>query len=118
MAESLVTATAEGILKKAISLAANEFAIAWGFKESLTSLQEKLEFTRCGEAKRYRGRECVDDAAARCDEYKIVGRDKDAQHIVELLTESRKEDKLTIVPVVGMGGIGKTALAKLVFNNP
>nr|GEU76827.1 CC-NBS-LRR resistance protein [Tanacetum cinerariifolium] len=52
------------------------------------------------------------------DEFKIVGREKDEQRIVELLTESEKEEKLTIVPVVGMGGIGKTTLAKSVYNNP
>ncbi|GKB24928.1 CC-NBS-LRR resistance protein [Tanacetum coccineum] len=53
------------------------------------------------------------------DEFKIVGREKDEQHIVELLlNESSYEEKLTIVPVVGMGGIGKTTLAKSVYNNP
>nr|GFD19438.1 hypothetical protein [Tanacetum cinerariifolium] len=34
MVEALVTAAAEVILEKAFSLAANEFAIAWGFKEN------------------------------------------------------------------------------------
>nr|GFB43124.1 putative disease resistance protein RGA3 [Tanacetum cinerariifolium] len=46
MVEFLVTAAAEVILEKAFSLAANEFAIAWGFKESLTILYNKLEKSR------------------------------------------------------------------------
>ncbi|GJY43931.1 CC-NBS-LRR resistance protein [Tanacetum coccineum] len=52
------------------------------------------------------------------DEFKIVGRENDELHIVNLLTESKKEEKLMIIPIVGMGGIGKTALAKSVYNNP
>ncbi|KAJ9542403.1 hypothetical protein OSB04_028909 [Centaurea solstitialis] len=51
------------------------------------------------------------------DEFKIVGREKDEQHIIELLTISRKDEKVLIVPIVGMGGIGKTTLAESVFNN-
>ncbi|CAH1436012.1 unnamed protein product [Lactuca virosa] len=51
------------------------------------------------------------------EKFKIFGRDDDKQRIVELLTESRKEEELTILPIVGMGGIGKTALAKLVYND-
>ncbi|PWA71780.1 hypothetical protein CTI12_AA277270 [Artemisia annua] len=50
------------------------------------------------------------------DEFKIVGRENNELQIIELLTESRKEEKLTIV--VGMGGIWKTTLAKSVYNNP
>ncbi|KAL7614241.1 hypothetical protein Lser_V15G05178 [Lactuca serriola] len=52
------------------------------------------------------------------DEFKIVGRESDEPHIIQLLTESRKEEKIRILPIVGMGGIGKTTLAKLVYNNP
>nr|GEZ07506.1 hypothetical protein [Tanacetum cinerariifolium] len=52
------------------------------------------------------------------DRFNIVGREKDELHIVNLLTESKKEEKLMIIPVVGIGGIGKTALAKSVYNNP
>ncbi|CAI9270938.1 unnamed protein product [Lactuca saligna] len=51
------------------------------------------------------------------EEFKIVGRDNDKLHIIELLTQSRKEEKLSIVPIVGMGEIGKTTLAKSVYND-
>nr|GEX08802.1 protein kinase-like domain-containing protein [Tanacetum cinerariifolium] len=36
----------EGILKKAFSLAANEFFIAWGYEDSLMSLRNNLEMIR------------------------------------------------------------------------
>ncbi|KAL7614518.1 hypothetical protein Lser_V15G05591 [Lactuca serriola] len=52
------------------------------------------------------------------EKFKIVGREEDEEHIIHLLTESRKEEMLTIVPIVGMGGMGKTTLAKSVYNNP
>ncbi|XP_023729295.1 putative disease resistance protein RGA3 [Lactuca sativa] len=52
------------------------------------------------------------------DEFKIVGREDEEERIIHLLTKSRKEEKLTIVPITGMGGMGKTTLAKSVYNNP
>ncbi|KAJ4833671.1 hypothetical protein Tsubulata_022889 [Turnera subulata] len=43
----------------------------------------------------------------------IIGRDKDVSKMIELLNISRDE-MLSVVPIVGMGGLGKTTLAKLV----
>ncbi|XP_023728235.1 putative disease resistance protein RGA3 [Lactuca sativa] len=211
MAEALVTIAAEGILKKVLSIAAGELAIAWGYEEKLTSLHRTLELIRAKlhDAKRQKGTEAVmvwlkqlkdvvgeaDDVLdevhyemlrrqikkrdqvarkASClpslkkfsfhneighkiekinemldtiytqanglglqnerpvdpvpdhlyretiphsEEFKIVGRDDDVLRIIQLLTQSRTEEKLTIVPIVGMGGIGKTALAKSVYND-
>ncbi|GKE44553.1 CC-NBS-LRR resistance protein, partial [Tanacetum coccineum] len=61
MVEALVTAAAEVILEKAFSLAANEFAIAWGFKDNLKILHNKLEMIRAKlrDAERKKGSHAV-----------------------------------------------------------
>ncbi|KAL0359670.1 UNVERIFIED_CONTAM: putative disease resistance RPP13-like protein 1 [Sesamum angustifolium] len=51
----------------------------------------------------------VDDGA-------IVGRQQDKDNIVELLDE-KYDDEVSVVPLVGMGGVGKTTLARLIFND-
>ncbi|KAL4579008.1 hypothetical protein LXL04_015143 [Taraxacum kok-saghyz] len=52
------------------------------------------------------------------DEFEVVGREDDELHIIQLLTQPREDEKLTIVRIVGMGGIGKTTLAKSIYNDP
>ncbi|RLN08606.1 hypothetical protein C2845_PM11G10130 [Panicum miliaceum] len=46
----------------------------------------------------------------------IVGRQKEKVEIVTLLASNR-EQKTLVIPIFGFGGIGKTTLAKLVFND-
>ncbi|GLU14948.1 hypothetical protein SLE2022_314850 [Rubroshorea leprosula] len=47
-------------------------------------------------------------------ESKVEGRDKDVLEIVNLLTELRGQHPISVISLIGMAGIGKTTLAKLI----
>uniref|UniRef100_A0A0E0ENJ1 Uncharacterized protein n=1 Tax=Oryza meridionalis TaxID=40149 RepID=A0A0E0ENJ1_9ORYZ len=52
------------------------------------------------------------------DSTDILGRDDDKEVLVKQMLDQHDQQNLQVLPIVGMGGLGKTTLAKMVYNDP
>ncbi|XP_073104320.1 putative disease resistance protein RGA4 [Elaeis guineensis] len=51
------------------------------------------------------------------DESNVIGREVDKEKIVKLLLDHDRNQNVAVLPIVAMGGVGKTTLAKLVYKD-
>ncbi|KAL2565404.1 hypothetical protein GLYMA_19G137200v4 [Glycine max] len=57
---------------------------------------------------------------SRVSDSDVIGREHDKEKIIELFMQQNPNDddkSLSVIPIVGIGGLGKTTLAKFVFND-
>jgi len=47
----------------------------------------------------------------------IFGRDDDKEAVVKILLDQKDQKVVQVLPIIGMGGLGKTTLAKMVYND-
>ncbi|KAK4592358.1 hypothetical protein RGQ29_016768, partial [Quercus rubra] len=47
----------------------------------------------------------------------VVGRDDEKKEIIKLLLDANTVENVSIIPIVGFGGLGKTTLAQLIYND-
>jgi Leucine-rich repeat (LRR) protein len=47
----------------------------------------------------------------------VIGREHDKKAVIHRLVDSNVEENVLILPIVGVGGLGKTTLAQLIFND-
>ncbi|XVF37553.1 hypothetical protein REPUB_Repub20aG0018500 [Reevesia pubescens] len=58
------------------------------------------------------------DTSSFLDDSTVVGRKTDVSKVVDLLINRNDDEQVvSVVPIVGMAGLGKTTLAKLVYND-
>ncbi|KAL4601129.1 hypothetical protein ACB092_11G249900 [Castanea dentata] len=50
-------------------------------------------------------------------EEEVIGREEDKKAIIDQLFDSNVEENVSVIPIVGIGGLGKTTLAQYVYND-
>ncbi|TVU43359.1 hypothetical protein EJB05_09823 [Eragrostis curvula] len=84
--------------------------------ENMSKERQNYSFTA---SNRSNDHQVINDRATSSEviEAEVLGRNLEKQKITDLLTRAPASSELIILPIYGIGGIGKTTLAQLLFND-
>ncbi|TYJ36606.1 hypothetical protein E1A91_A05G318200v1 [Gossypium mustelinum] len=100
------------------------------FKDGMQSKQEEIlgrldyllnQKQILGLKENYKGEKAFQrtPATSLVDESDVCGRDDEKEEIMKLLDpQNLSENQIDVIPIVGMGGLGKTTFAQLIYNHP
>ncbi|KAF3945659.1 hypothetical protein CMV_027986 [Castanea mollissima] len=87
-------------------------------RERLVGIAADRQFPleeRCEERQvRYKARQQTHSLASAED---VIGREEDKKAIIGSLLDPNVKENVSVLPIVGIGGLGKTTVAQLVFND-
>lgn len=100
----------------------NQLASRHKFGRKIKAIKERLDKIRNDRGFHLEERQVVtrsgrEDIHSYVPEEEVIGRDGDRRAIIRRLLDDRIEENVSVVSIIGIGGLGKTTLAQLVFND-
>ncbi|XP_030961823.1 putative disease resistance protein RGA3 [Quercus lobata] len=84
--------------------------------DAIAAVRNKFGLEECPEERqvRYKARE---QTYSHVHAEAVIGREGDKKAIIRSLLNANAKENVLVLPIVGIGGLGKTAVAQLVFND-